>query len=535
MGAIVPPMRMVGRYALHEPPLGEGSFGEVYEADDTRLPRRVAVKLLHAKHAVNPKVKARFHRELEAACRVAHENVIQVIDVGEEAGLGLYYVMELVRGTPLSDLLVGQPFAWARILPVARQMAAALEAIHAAGIVHRDMKPGNVMLVDRGDRGELVKLLDFGIAWVEQIDDESREDLTGTEMVVGTPAYMSPEQTYMRADRERLRLVVDRRSDLYSLGTILYEMAAGHRPFGGDHIELVLAHRQTEAVPLHRVGGVEVPRAFCDLVERLMAKRPEERPADAAAVLDALAEMEQSQSAATRMVERRPVTLNNAATEVGQALAVGTSEAAIEADIDLALGFRRPLWPLWAAIALILGLVAAFALWPSASEAPAGAEAGQASEAAVDAPTEPTTSPDASTGAPVSPFDAGATGAETAAAAPDAAATAADAVVAPEVVAPVAAPTTATLQISSDPPGAAVSVDGAAAGTTPLNLDVESTSRRSIQLTFSRDGYRDRRVPIRLDPTLAGTVVVVREQLQKRGRPGGTGSPPTTRDPFEDL
>ncbi|MEZ4266961.1 MAG: serine/threonine-protein kinase [Myxococcota bacterium] len=528
MGAIVAPMRMVGRYALHEPPLGEGSFGEVYEADDTRLPRRVAVKLLHARHAVNPKVKARFHRELEAACRVAHENVIQVIDVGEEAGLGLYYVMELVRGTPLSDLLVGTPFPWVRILPVARQMAAALEAIHDAGIVHRDMKPGNVMLVDRGERGELVKLLDFGIAWVEQMDDESREDLTGTEMVVGTPAYMSPEQTYMRADRERLGLVVDRRSDLYSLGAILYEMAAGHRPFGGDHIELVLAHRQTEAVPLHRVGGVEVPRAFCEMVEQLMAKRPDDRPPDAASVLDTLAQMEQSQAAATRMVERRPVAENLAATEIGSALAVGTMEGAIDADIDLALGFKRPVWPLWLALGLVAVAAAAFSLWPSgappsvdatAVDSAAPAVAAAAAAAGVDAVGEVAVSPTA---------DA------VIAAREDATALARPDLPPAEIESP-PVPTVATLRISSEPLGAMVALDGNEKGVTPLNLEVESTSKRSVELTFSLSGYKDSQVPIRLDASLAGTVVVVRTELQKRGRPGGGGKPSGSRDPFEDL
>lgn len=533
MGAIVASMRMVGRYALHEPPLGEGSFGEVYEADDTRLPRRVAVKLLHARHAVNPKVKARFHRELEAACRVAHENVIQVIDVGEEPGLGLYYVMELVRGTPLSELLVGTPFPWGRILPIARQMASALEAIHDAGIVHRDMKPGNVMLVDRGDRGELLKLLDFGIAWVEQVDDESREDLTGTEMVVGTPAYMSPEQTYMRADRERLKLVVDRRSDLYSLGAILYEMAAGHRPFGGDHIELVLAHRQTEAVPLYRVGGVEVPRAFCELVEALMAKRPEDRPPDAASVLDALAAMEQSQAAATRMVERRPVADNTLPTEIGAALTEGTMEGAIDADIDLALGFRRPTWPLWLAGGLVAAAGLAFALWPSGAPPRVDTETpAQLGAVAASLGGEPVVAaePDAvDDGVGAAAVDV----AVVVSAEDDAVATVA-AEAASEVESP-AAPTLATLRISTEPPGAAVSIDGNAKGDSPLNLEVDATSKYTIELTFSRDGYRDRKVPIRMDPTLAGTVVVVREQLQKRGRTGGGGKPGGSRDPFEDL
>ncbi|MCB9728580.1 MAG: serine/threonine protein kinase [Deltaproteobacteria bacterium] len=530
-------MRMVGRYALHEPPLGEGSFGEVYEADDTRLPRRVAVKLLHARHAVNPKVKARFHRELEAACRVAHENVIQVIDVGEEPALGLYYVMELVRGTPLSDLLVGDPFSWARIQPIARQIASALEAIHDAGIVHRDLKPGNVMLVDRGDRGELVKLLDFGIAWVEQLDDEQREDLTGTEMVVGTPAYMSPEQTYMRADRERLRLVVDRRSDLYSLGTILYEMAAGHRPFGGDHIELVLAHRQTEAVPLHRVGGVEVPRPFCDLVERLMAKRPEDRFPDAGSVLAALDAMEQSQTAATRTAQRRSPTESIAQTELRTAMGEGTLAAAIDEELDLAAGFRRPLWPLGvlAAVAVSVGVFFAWPYLAGAPDEPSSATTELASAAAPDdrggraAIAEPAAPEAEPAPSPVEAVEAAPAPVE------DAPAAAADA--GPEETAPAEpAPTTATLQISTDPPGSAVTIDGNDKGVTPLNLEVDASSRQTVELTLTQAGYKDRKVPIRLDPSLAGSVIVVREEMKKRGRSGGGGAPTGgSRDPFEDL
>src|SRR5690606_28716070 len=142
-------MLLGGRYKLLSAPLSTGSFGSVFVADDQRMPRRVAVKILHPQHAENPTVRARFRRELEAACRVSHENVVAVFDIGEDPNLGLYDVMELVRGASLKDYLDGDPLPWAFVCRVASQLSRALHAIRAAGIGHRDLKPQNIMMVER--------------------------------------------------------------------------------------------------------------------------------------------------------------------------------------------------------------------------------------------------------------------------------------------------------------------------------------------------------------------------------------------------
>ena len=330
------------------------------------MPRRVAVKILHPQHAENPTVRARFKRELEAACRVQHENVVSVFDIGEDPNLGLYYVMELVRGTPLKDYLNGEPLPWPFVYRVGQQLGRALHAIHAANIVHRDLKPQNIMLVERSSLEELVKVLDFGIASLKTQDEDAGDvELTGARMVLGTPPYMSPEQTYMRSDRERLGLTVDARSDLYSLGVILYEMAAGRRPFNGDAHDIVVAHRLTRAMPLDRMVGVSVPPEFATLVMRCLEKDPKDRPQSAREFTRDLKRCEEKpvrvwSGIAEKDVQDHPTIMDDDPVPIAEALPRDTQPRLSLAEPPVPERPARPaaLWGPVAAALVVLGLIA---------------------------------------------------------------------------------------------------------------------------------------------------------------------------------
>ncbi len=256
----------VGPYLLLRA-VGSGGMGVVYEAEDTRLGRRVAVKLLPAEIGRDRKAKERFLREARAASRLDHPNLCTVHDVGESDGW-LYIVLAFYDGETLRDRLERGALPLGAALDVAVQVARGLASAHEAGIVHRDIKPANVMLTARGE----AKILDFGIAKLG--DDAS---LTRTGGSVGTPAYMSPEQA--RGER------VDARTDVWSLAVMLYEMVAGRRPFGGDGAQAVLSSILTqEPQPLDRLCP-EVPPELTRTVTKALAKDRAERYASVAELL----------------------------------------------------------------------------------------------------------------------------------------------------------------------------------------------------------------------------------------------------------
>jgi serine/threonine protein kinase/Tol biopolymer transport system component len=262
----------VGRYKLLEL-LGRGGMGEVYLAHDPRLNRRVALKLLPAELGDDPARNLRFEQEARAASAISHPNVAHVYEIGEDSGLR-YITMEYVAGTTLRKTMTRGPMEVGAALDIAGQIAEALAAAHAEGVVHRDVKPENVMLRPDG----YVKVLDFGLAKlvesgtrVADLEHAPPSLHTGPEFLMGTSDYMSPEQ--MR------RHPVDERTDIWSLGVVLYEMLAGNRPFAGKD-QIVVAVLELEPAPL---GDVRpgLPGALCDIVARALRKRPEERPASA--------------------------------------------------------------------------------------------------------------------------------------------------------------------------------------------------------------------------------------------------------------
>jgi serine/threonine-protein kinase len=273
--AASPEPRLVGgRYRL-EAVLGEGAAGVVHRALDLRAGRVVAVKVLHAAAQREAETVKRFKAEARAASRLDHVNVTGVYDAGEEPGGELYLVMELVAGRTLGVLLEEQgALPQARAADIGAQIAAALAHAHEAGIVHRDVKPDNVMLLPPpgGDarRGDLVKVCDFGVA---KFMDPDPENQTVLGRIFGSPAYMSPEQAAGRS--------IDWRSDLYALGVTLYEVLTGRLPLDGASIvELIYKHaRETPASASAFVPGLDP--ALDALVARLLAKAPFDRGAGA--------------------------------------------------------------------------------------------------------------------------------------------------------------------------------------------------------------------------------------------------------------
>jgi eukaryotic-like serine/threonine-protein kinase len=273
----------LGHYRLRER-LGAGAMGEVWLAEDTRLHRAVALKMLPARSAGDGAAAARLLREARVASVLNHPNVAVIYEVGEAGDGTRFIAMEHVRGRTLAELAREGRLASATVLEIARQVAEALAAAHEAGIVHGDVKPGNVMV---GERGQ-VKVLDFGLArFAPPVDDQSATwsgdhgALAGA--LAGTLAYMSPEQARGRP--------VDGRSDLFSLGVVLYELLAGERPFQGESaIDLIDAI--LHAAPASWLAEGPLEEGLARLVWRLLEKEPSRRPArtrEVCAELDAIA------------------------------------------------------------------------------------------------------------------------------------------------------------------------------------------------------------------------------------------------------
>jgi serine/threonine-protein kinase len=242
-----------GRYVLDER-IGSGGYGEVWRAADTVLSRPVAVKLLHPRYAGRSEALARFRAEARLAGGLSQENIAQVFDYGEEAGgQPPYLVMELVDGPSLEAVLGGGPLDSGQTMDIVAQAAAGLQAAHAAGMIHRDVKPGNLLLAPGGT----VKITDFGIAHTI-----GSAPVTASGELVGTPGYLAPE----RAGGDPATPA----SDLYSLGMVAYECLGGTAPFTGTALEVALAHRDRALPPLPSSVRDDV-RAF---VMQLTAKDP---------------------------------------------------------------------------------------------------------------------------------------------------------------------------------------------------------------------------------------------------------------------
>ncbi|MFF0154672.1 serine/threonine-protein kinase [Micromonospora sp. NPDC005203] len=264
MSPFTPTLRLHDRYVLHER-IGLGGMSEVWRADDDVLGRPVAIKVLAGQLAADPQLRATIQREARAAARLTHPHVTQVYDYAEATLAGgvvvPYLVMELVDGHNLADRLRGGPLPWPEAVRVAGQIAAALAAAHRIGVVHRDVKPGNVMLTDTG-----AKVLDFGIAALGGLDGQSGEPL------MGTPAYFAPERLTAGPP--------DPASDVYALGALLYRTLTGQAPLPVQSWEDALeVHRRGTPVPPLRVPGL--PADIAELTLACLAANPADRPSAA--------------------------------------------------------------------------------------------------------------------------------------------------------------------------------------------------------------------------------------------------------------
>jgi len=269
-----------GRYRVDDL-IGRGGMASVYRGYDQTLGRTVAIKILKAELAGDAAFRTRFRLEAQAASRMAHPTIVRVFDAGEDSETGAdgherpvpYIVMELVHGRLLKDVIAAGPVPIPDALRYVDGILEALEYSHRAGVVHRDIKPGNVMITDAGQ----IKVMDFGIA---RAVSDSSSTVAETTAIVGTAAYFSPEQAKGES--------VDARADLYSTGVVLYELLTGRPPFRGD-TPVAVAYQHVSEAPVPPSEIVEtVPRALDAIVLRALAKDPFQRPQDAAAFREAL-------------------------------------------------------------------------------------------------------------------------------------------------------------------------------------------------------------------------------------------------------
>ena len=247
--------------------VGEGGMGKVYEARHVRLSKRYAIKILHPQFNTNPETIARFRREAEAATSIGQENILDVIDFNETPQ-GVYYIVtEFLEGRSLSRALAEDGLMKVpRTLTILHQVARALAAAHRNAIVHRDLKPENIFLVRRFESDDFVKVLDFGISKMRSGGDR----LTQSGQIIGTPHYMSPEQA-------QGELNLDHRSDIYSLGAIMYEMFTGRLPYQADSVQQILIKLLTEELPPPHVQRPDLPPDIEQVILRCMARDPAAR------------------------------------------------------------------------------------------------------------------------------------------------------------------------------------------------------------------------------------------------------------------
>jgi serine/threonine protein kinase len=262
------PYRLIDR-------LGAGGMGEVWRAEDTRLLRPAAIKILTEKIAKDAEWKARFLREARTAAQLNHPNIATIYTVDEEGSV-MYIAMELVEGTSLAAMITARALSIPETIRIGAQTAEALAAAHAKSIVHRDIKPDNIIVLRRG-----VKVLDFGIA--KHIGPSADDSLTRGQLILGTPYYMSPEQA--------LGKKIDLKTDIFSVGVVLYEALAGKRPFAGTNVtETVLYILSKE--PQELTSAANVSKDLAAIVHRCLKKQPAERPTaeELADALEGLAE-----------------------------------------------------------------------------------------------------------------------------------------------------------------------------------------------------------------------------------------------------
>jgi serine/threonine-protein kinase len=449
-----------GRYRIIRK-IGEGGMGIVYEAEHVLIEKRVGLKVLREDFSNRFDVVERFRQEAKSASKIGHEHIIDISDFGVTQSGANFFVMELLQGRDLAEELskIG-PLSPRRALAIVLQCAEALGAAHDKGIVHRDMKPENIFLVERRSEEDFVKIVDFGIAKMSDIETGGPgRKLTKTGMIFGTPEYMSPEQGAGKP--------LDHRVDIYALGIILYELLTGRVPFMGDTFMGILTQHMFEQVPPLKTFNprCNVPDEVERIVFRAVAKDPDER----------YRSMEEFAGDLSGALTRTPNTVSSLAPPPGTVTHYGHGESesiaqrsprllasAPATDFPSSGSKRGPLIAAAAAL-LVAGAGAAIFLLRPAQQ---GGE-----PARIEAVTQPDTKPPVPASAPAGP---------------------------PVVPTPPAAPVKVLIEVQTEPGGADVVVDGKpGCSPTPCTISAERDALLKIQAELS--GHRPGSTELRAD------------------------------------
>ncbi|MGN6104592.1 MAG: serine/threonine-protein kinase, partial [Kofleriaceae bacterium] len=265
--------------------LAAGGFGAIYRATDLHAQHEVALKILHPSLTTDPAIIARFRREGATLITLRDPHTVSAYELGEAPDGTLYIAMELLRGQTLHEVYTRHsgPLPWRRVAAIARAVCSSLAEAHDRGIIHRDLKPANIHLQQRSGNADFVKVLDFGIAKILRGSDLEASDLTQGGQMVGTFDYMAPEQM--------LGGEIGGRTDIYSLGVVMYEMVGGRLPYGNANSPTHLLAMLLTSVPARLTDRVPVPPALDDIVLRCLAREPHDRFADVGELSNALGEV----------------------------------------------------------------------------------------------------------------------------------------------------------------------------------------------------------------------------------------------------
>jgi hypothetical protein len=496
------PPTTVGQYRLSQK-IGEGGMGVVYVAEHTLLGRLAAVKLLLPALSQNREIVARFFNEARAATAIRHPGIVEVYDFGYSPDGSAYIVMEYLQGESLAARARRGRISYRSALAITRQIAGALAAAHGKGIVHRDLKPDNVFLVPDAEvpGGERIKLLDFGIAKLAADPSQSMQQLTQTGAVMGTPTYMSPEQCR--------GVSVDARSDLYSLGCMLFELCTGRPPFVGEGFGDVLAAHIHLPPPSVVSIAPDVPAPLDLLVRRLLAKDPAQRLGSAEEIIHAIDQASGAPGYQTgpRWPGGDPAGMRpTPRTTLSSSNGAHASPRTVPAPSRARLG-----WIAGAGAVAVLGGLAAFLAADRDEAAPAGAAelratASPSQPLAVEAPATALASPSQplAAEAPATALVAPAAAAPAPAAAAPAAAAAAPVAVEPVEIA---------ISVQSQPAGADVLLDGALLGKTPYRGALPR-GEGTVTLVLRLAGYKDRKLTAPARAPITETVKLEKKKSQ---------------------
>jgi eukaryotic-like serine/threonine-protein kinase len=450
----------VGNYVVRSL-LGEGGMGRVWLAEHPLIGRKMAVKVIHPDFARNPEALSRFFTEALAATRIGHSAIVDIVDYGQTAEGEGYFVMELLTGDSLHQAMAKRRFTIPEIVEIGYQLADGVAAAHTAGILHRDLKPENIYVLPRSN-GIQVKILDFGLAKLTAGDTEVGHK-TRLGAVMGTPCYMAPEQCAGHGN-------LDGRVDVYAVGVILYEMITGVRPFDGDNFTQILLKHMMEPPPPIAPLAPECPEWLDQTVMQLLAKDVASRPQmqDLATQLGTIAQSQAPRPISTpggvarpgSYLGPRPASVQGVqGLKTPTTLGLGAGEPTVKEPIPATR--PRSKAPIFIAAATVIAIGAGIAALTLRGSAAKPAPTPIAAKP-VD-PPPPVVVPDLKLP-------------EVATVVPDAAPT---------------APTTITLQLESDPPGAAVLLDGKQVGVTPYAHET-APGDAPLRFTFEKAGHEPR-------------------------------------------